>query len=320
MGLFRKRRRPVTRYVVPPELRAGVVVLVEHGAWRVVALNDAPGVTAPAPELVAADLAGAFRQSWLRANNGAPAVPGLTDWIQALHPGAEGDSADEWGTFFRAGGAVFKIGARPGEGIEIQRYAWFWPLTGQDLVQPGLDAGDRAEVGEAGSWRTLIEDEPAWLADESWQRATDWMRERATIDPRASAWWIADEDGRPGLPVRREDVTAAVRGWWTGVWFAFGSRVIERYGLSAPQTDGAWYAWLRWDPKSPRPDGLGSVLGVRRDEADVQVLWWEFTGVPACLRAVARDGDVLSIDLVDRLFASAADTERPPALVHWVST
>jgi hypothetical protein len=34
-----------------------------------------------------------------------------------------------------------------------------------------------------------------------------------------------------GLPVDQEDVTSAGRGWWAGDWFAFGSKVIERYQL-----------------------------------------------------------------------------------------
>jgi hypothetical protein len=323
MGLFRKSRRPATRYVVPPELRAGVVVLAERDTWRVVAVNDAsasPGQL-PAAELaadLATDLAETFRRSWQQANNGAAGAPALKDWIQALRGGSEKDSADGWRDFFRAGGAVFKITARPAEGIEAQRYVWHWPLTGRDLVQPSLKTGDRIDIVEAGSWRTAIDNAPAWSATQGWARAAAWMRDRASSDPRASLWWIADEDGRPGLPVEREDVTAAVRGWWTGDWFAFGSRVIERYELAAPRTDGAWYAWLRWDPTSPRSDGLGSVLGLRRDADNVEVWWWEFVGSLQTRRAVARDPEVLSIDLVERLCAAIADSDGPPALVDWV--
>jgi hypothetical protein len=327
MALFSRKRPPAKGYVQPPELQAGVVVLARPGSWRVVGLNAGGGAVPLAPPAVAAatgsQLADAFRQTWRRALDGAASVPSLTEWIGSL-PADEVPGAavqERWREFFLGGGAVFKVVPRPAGGIAAQRYVWYWPLTEQDVLWPGLRRGDQIEVLGTG-WRERIEDGQAWAADPSWARIAAWMRDRAGIDPRASAWWIADKDGRPGLAVNESDALAEVEGWWAGAGPAFGSAIVQRFDLPVPYDEDFWYGWLRWDPSgSPRPDGLASVLGMRRAGESIEVLWWDIgsDGRPRRpVRGQALDGGPVDIDLVVQLCAAVAATERRGSTLDWV--
>ena len=53
MAVFGRRRQPAKRYVEPPELRAGVVVLTDGQAWRVVGLNAGNGSVPVVPAATA---------------------------------------------------------------------------------------------------------------------------------------------------------------------------------------------------------------------------------------------------------------------------
>ena len=163
---------------------------------------------------------------------------------------------------------------------------------------PSLKRADAIDVLEGSRWRELVEDQRAWDSAPEWETVAAWMRDRARVDARASAWWIADAEGRPMLAVDESDVRTDVRGWWAGGGSAFGSAIVERYGLPVPSptfvfrslkkkkkkisklgretTRDFWYGWLRWDPfSSPREDGLATVLGLRRANDGVDVLWWD---------------------------------------------
>jgi hypothetical protein len=327
VALFSRKRQPAKGYVEPPELRAGVIVLARPGLWRILGLNAGDGAVPPAPQGVGdatgRRLAEAFRETWIRALHGAAAVSTLTEWMRSLPPDevAGDDLQERWREFFLGGGAVFKVAARPAGGIAAQQYVWYWPLAGQDVLRGGLRRGDQIDVLGAG-WRELVEDGQAWAAAPAWAGAAAWMRDRAGIDPRASAWWIADADGRPGLAVDESDALAEVRGWWAGGGPAFGSAIVRRYELPVQHDEDFWYGWLRWDPSgSPRPDGVATVLGMRRAGADIEVLWWDIGGdgrPRRPVRAQARDGGPVSIDLVEELCASVATTERRGSTVDWV--
>ncbi len=347
VAVFGRGRQPAKRYVEPPELRAGVVVLTDGQVWRVVGLNAGNGSVPAAPgaaALTGEHLAETFRDSWSRAREGKAAVTTLTEWIRSIDTHPDRDLTERWREFFLRGGQVFKVSARPGEGILAQRFVWYWPLTGQDPVRPSLNRADQIDVLEAARWRALVEDQHAWGAAPEWETAAAWMRDRALVNPRASAWWIADTEGRPSLAVDETDVLAEVRGWWAGGGSAFGSAIVERYGLPVPSpasfsklaretghlvsklaretTRRFWYGWLRWDPfGSPREDGLATVLGLHRVGEGIEVLWWDIgeDGRPhRPSRAQPQGGGPVSIDLVEQLCASVAATERRWSDVDWV--
>jgi hypothetical protein len=251
-----------------------------------------------------------------------PGVSAITEWVRSIDTPAGGDLEVRWREFFLGGGAVFKVATRPGEGIVAQRFGWYWPLTGQDVLRPGLKRGDQIDLMPSEGWRALVDDAPAWGADDSWDRTVAWMRDRAAVDPRVSAWWISDKGGRPGLAVDETDALAELRGWWHGGGPAFGSAIVERYGLPVPHREDFWYGWLRWDPfHSPRADGLATVLGLRRAGEGVEALWWDVgvDGRPqGPLRAQARGGGPISIDLMEELCVTVATTERRGSTVDWV--
>jgi hypothetical protein len=326
VAVFSRRRQPAKRYVEPPELRAGVVILATPAAWRVAGLNAGNGSVPTLPsgssELAGVQLAAAFRDSWSRARDGAAAATSIVEWVRSIDARAGRDLVEMWRDFFVGGGQVFKVWARPGEGIMAQRFVWFWPLAGQEPVRPSLKQADEVEALAASRWRDLIDDRPAWNAAPEWETTATWMSDRARVDQRASAWWIADPQGRPTLAVDETDVLAEVRGWWAGGGSAFGSAIVERYALPAPTGEGIWYGWLRWDPiGSPREDGLATVLGLRRATDGLEVLWWDIgaDGQPGRpWRARPRNGGAVSIDLVEALCVSVAATERRWPNVDWV--
>jgi hypothetical protein len=329
MALWSKKRQPPTRYVEPPEFRAGVVVLFDGSTWYLSALNagdgrlpgSMPGIAAPTGERLAEE----FRTSWLRARDGAQPVSTIDGWIRLLHGPELADSElpAAWGRFFAAGGAVFRIAPWPTGGIGAMRYGWGWPSTGNSPVWRSDKTGDNLAIDPTRDWRTAIDDADTWRQRPDWTRAAVWLRDRAAADPRVAAWWVADEDGAPRVPVMTAgDAVEGLRVWWAGDWFPTGAAIVERYGLAVPDGDGFWYGWLRWDPKrSPRADGLADVLGLRRTGAGVDVCWWPVEsdgGIGRPVRAVGRDGKPLDIEGAGKLLSSAWALERRPPDVDWV--
>jgi hypothetical protein len=284
-------------YVEPPELRAGLVVLFDGQVWRVSARNagdgrvptDVPGT----PEVTAGDLADEFAAGWRRANEGAAAVPDIKPWV--------GDAA-AWDRFFRAGGAAFQVRVKAAGGITATRYGWSWTATGSDPVWPSDRPADNLTVHSGPQWR----DEPDGV---DWATAAAWMRDRAGADPRVAAWWVADEQADPRTPVVTDiDAVDGLRVWWTGNWYPTGTPILQRYGLVAPEGDGFWFAWLRWDPaKGADP---ADILGLRRAGDGVDVVWWPAGGTPI------RSGPH-SVDRVERLLGETLVFERPPPDVEW---
>ncbi|MGC9668869.1 hypothetical protein ACNTMW_20210 [Planosporangium sp. 12N6] len=330
MALWSRKRKPSKEYVEPPEYRAGVMVLFDGSTWRVSPSNAADGAVPTAlPEvtdLTGERLADEFRAGWLRALDGMrPALP-AERWIRALDaPDApDEDPVAAWGRFFTGGGAVFRIAPSPAGGIAATRYAWGWPASGRaDMVRRSDRTGDHLAIEESRAWRTAIEDEASFRRQDGWARAAAWMRDRSAVDFRVAAWWIARDDGSPGVPVMTgTDAVEGLRVWWSGDASPTGSAIVDRYGLVAPAGNGFWDGWLRWDPVgSPRPDGPADVLGLRRAGRRIDVVWWPGEpggGFGRPLRAVGDDGGPLDIDRVERLLSAVVVLERRPPDVQWV--
>lgn len=336
MGIWSRRRQQGTTYVTPPEGRAGLIVLFDGTGWRIASRNAGDGAVPPAvatsAELTGERLADEFRTSWVRAREGAAPAAVIEKWIQAVHesPLRDYELNPSWERFFTGGGAIFRVAPSPRGGVTAMRYVWVWPLTGNRPVSPSDKTGDQLVVFGSPGWHTAVEEADAWRAAEPWSRVAAWMRDRAPVDPRMAAWWVADQTAAPRGPVLGdEDGAAGLRSWWTGDWYPTGVPVVERYGLPEPGGDGLepggdgfWYAWLRWDPSgSPRPDGLADVLGLRRSGQGVDVVWWPVRpdgtfGDP--VRAVTEGGGPLHIDRVEELVTQVLVLERQPSNIRWI--
>jgi hypothetical protein len=313
--------------VEPPEYRAGVVVLFDGAAWSLSALNAAdgqvPSSLAAVAELTGPRLAEEFRTSWLRALDGAAPAPTVDEWIRAL-PGYEAADGEglgaAWARFFTGGGAVFRVAARPAAGLHAVRFAWLWPATGNPPLIPNDKTGDTLTVDTTTGWRQAIDDADAWARSPAWAEAAAWLHERSTVDPRAAAWWVADEDGTPRAPVMTDDeAMAGVRVWWSGDWFPKGSAVVDRFNLPTPDGRDFWYGLLRWDPAhSSRTDGLADVLGLRRAGRGVDVVWWPVGPDGRITGALRAGGGPHDIDRVEAIVRAAHLQERRPPDVPWM--
>jgi hypothetical protein len=276
-------------------------------------------------ELTGERLADEFRVSWQLAQEGAAPAAVIENWVRAVsdRPLADDELGSAWERFFAAGGALFRVIPSPRKGIAGMRYAWGWPLTGNSLTWMSDKTGDNLTIYDSPTWRASIENRETWRQADNWVEAAAWMRDRAPVDPRVAAWWVAGEDASPRSPVLNgDDAVIGIRSWWAGDWYPTGVPVVKRYELPEPAEDGFWYAWLRWDPNgSARSDGLADVLGLRRAGKGVDVVWWSVrpdgtVGEP--VRAVAEDGVGLHIDRVEELVTQVLVLERRPSNVRWI--